>query len=94
MQAVHTNVFTREDTFFGVCQSIGDDFGFSPQWLRIVFALAIFWNPLATIGAYLALGALVLLTRWLVPNPRAEAAQAEAVETLEAANEQEVVLAA
>jgi phage shock protein PspC (stress-responsive transcriptional regulator) len=95
MQAVQTNVFTRDDTFFGVCQAIGDDFGFSPQWLRIAFALAIFWNPFAAVAAYAGLGALVLATRWLVPNPQVKA-EADVARESEpaAANEEELAIAA
>lgn len=65
-----TNVFARDDTFFGVCQAIGEDLGFNPNYLRIAFALPLLYAPVTTIGAYLALALLVLLTRLVVPNPR------------------------
>ena len=65
-----TNVFARDDTFFGVCQAIGEDLGFNPNYLRIAFALPLLYAPVTTIGAYLALSLLVLLTRLVVPNPR------------------------
>jgi phage shock protein C len=80
VQQVQSNVFTRPDTLFGVCQAIGDDFGFNPLLLRIAFAVPLIWSPYLTVAAYLALGALVLLTRLLVPSRRAAKASPSAVE--------------
>jgi phage shock protein C len=63
----------RDDTLLGACYAIGEDFGFNPLYLRILFAVAIFWSPAITFTAYAALTALVALTRWLVPDaPSAE----------------------
>jgi phage shock protein PspC (stress-responsive transcriptional regulator) len=70
MQQVQPSVFARDHTFFGVCEAIGEDFGFNPLWLRLVLPVLLFINPAATIGFYLAAGALILATRLLVPNPR------------------------
>jgi phage shock protein C len=83
MQSDNSNVFTRDDTFFGVCQAIGDDLGFSPNWLRAAFGVMLIYAPVATIGAYLALGVAVLALRLLVPNPRA--ARVDADQTAEPA---------
>ena len=80
-----TNVFARDDTFFGVCQAIGEDLGFNSNYLRIAFALPLLYAPLATIAAYLALAVVVLLTRLIVPNPR-RAAVAETLLDEEAAS--------
>lgn len=68
MTASQPNLFTREDTIFGVCEGIGQDFGFNAQYLRIALAGLIFWNPLAAIGSYAALGAAVLASRLLFPT--------------------------
>ena len=65
-----SNVFARDDTFFGVCQAIGEDLGFNPNYLRVAFALPLLYAPMTTIGAYLGLALLVLLTRLVLPNPR------------------------
>ena len=65
-----TNVFTRDDTFFGVCQAIGEDLGFNPNYLRIGFALPLLYAPVATLAVYAALAVVVVLLRVLVPNPR------------------------
>jgi phage shock protein PspC (stress-responsive transcriptional regulator) len=64
------NPFTREDTILGVCESLGEDFRFPPLLLRVAFGIGLFLNPFATIGAYLGLGALVLVSRLISPNPR------------------------
>ena len=68
-----TNVFARDDTFFGVCQAIGEDLGFNPNYLRIGFALPLLYAPVATLAAYAALAVVVILLRVLVPNPRRKA---------------------
>jgi phage shock protein PspC (stress-responsive transcriptional regulator) len=65
------SVLTREDTFFGVCFALGADFGFSPTYLRILFALLFFYSPAAALGAYGAIGAVVALSRWVAPDPAA-----------------------
>ncbi len=70
MESAQPSVLARDDTFFGVCYALGEDFGFNPIWLRLGFALALFFNPLATLGVYAGLGVLVAVLRWLVPNPR------------------------
>jgi len=73
--------FARNDTLLGVCQSLGDDFGFNPIYLRILFGASLIWNPLAVIAAYLALGIVIAASNWIFPNPRMavadEAGQAE-----------------
>jgi phage shock protein C len=65
-----TNVFARDDTFFGVCQAIGEDLGFNPNYLRIAFALPLLYAPVTTLAVYAALAAVVVLLRLIVPNPR------------------------
>ena len=79
-----SSVFARDDTFFGVCHALGEDFGFHPNWLRLAFALALFWNPLAAVGAYAAVGLVIAATRWLVPNPRIPLPEPEGAATVEA----------
>ena len=66
----NANLFTRPDTFFGVCQGLGEDTGIPPNLLRLGLAFSLFWNPLAAIGAYLALGLVVALSRVLSPALR------------------------
>ena len=63
----------RSHTIFGVCEAIGEDFGFNPVLLRVPFAASVLWSPMWAIGAYLALGAIVLLSRVLFPKITSEA---------------------
>ncbi len=71
MQAAQPSLFGRSDTLLGVCEGIGQDFGFNPLWLRIALAATILWNPYVAIGGYFALGLLVLASRLLFPDLRA-----------------------
>lgn len=64
----------RGDTFLGVCEAIGEDFGFNPNYLRVLLASGILFSPALVIGVYLALGAAVALSRYFFPRIRAEAA--------------------
>jgi phage shock protein C len=79
----NTNLVFRNDTILGVCEAIGHDFGFNPNWLRVAFCAPIYWNPGLVIGAYLALGVLVAATRFAFPDRHADtlaAAPAQLVE--------------
>jgi phage shock protein PspC (stress-responsive transcriptional regulator) len=60
----------RSHTILGVCEAIGEDFGFNPVLLRVPFAASVLWSPLMAIGAYFALGAVVLLSRLVFPKPK------------------------
>ncbi|HYI64552.1 MAG TPA: PspC domain-containing protein [Allosphingosinicella sp.] len=79
MQVSQPSLIARDDTFFGVCAGLGEDFGFNPLFLRVAFAAALFFNPLAALGAYAAAGLVVLLARLISPNPRRAAAPQPAV---------------
>lgn len=89
MQTSQPSLIARDHTLFGVCEALGEDFGFNPTFLRIPFAALLLVSPTAVIGTYFALGVLVLLTRWIAPNPRpaAEARPALAAGPTPAANE-------
>lgn len=82
MEATRESLFRRDDTFLGVCQALGEDFGFNPIYLRIAFALPMLYVPVATVAVYLGLGVVVLLSRLLAPRPKRQAApqQVEAIE--------------
>jgi phage shock protein C len=60
-----TNPFTRADTIFGICQSIADDFGSNPLYLRVLFAFGLFASLKWSVLAYLGLGVFVLASRLL-----------------------------
>jgi phage shock protein PspC (stress-responsive transcriptional regulator) len=72
------NVLTRDDTFLGICEAIGEDFRISPFFLRLALGVMLVWSPLAAIGAYAALGLVVGLSRVIAPNPRRALASAGA----------------
>ena len=62
-QALNSN----PDSLFGVCQAIGQDFGFNPFFLRLGFLALGFFSIPASIGAYALLGIGVAGSRWLFP---------------------------
>ena len=83
----------RSDTILGVCEAIGQDFGFNPIWLRLAFVAPVFISPTYAIGGYLALGAIVAATRYFAPNKPAseQVVDAKAVEVVE---QEELAIAA
>ena len=76
----------RAHTILGVCEAIGEDFGFNPNLLRIPLAASVLYSPLWAVVAYLALGAVVLASRLVFPSAKPAAAEAQAQPA--AANEQ------
>ena len=88
MQTAQPSLFTRSDTIFGACEGIGEDFGFNAQYLRVALGGMMFWNPVAALGIYAALGLTVFVSRTLFPTPRLEAPVAAAApQPLQADNE-------
>ena len=79
----------RSDTILGVCEAIGQDFGFHANWLRVALGSVVVWNPWAAFGLYLGLGLIVGLSRLVAPS-RLESVPAGpclASETLQADNQ-------
>ncbi len=69
MPNANTNLLVgRNDTILGVCEAIGQDFGFHPNWLRVTLASLVYFAPVAVIGGYVALGAVVAISRWVAPD--------------------------
>ena len=81
----------RNDTILGVCEAIGEDFGFNANWLRLVFAATFYFAPVAVIGTYLGLGLLVAATRYFAPKLDATP---QVADTADNANSEELQLAA
>ncbi|MGN6848274.1 MAG: PspC domain-containing protein [Sphingomicrobium sp.] len=75
----------RSHTILGVCEAVGEDFGFSPVLLRVPFAATVLYSPMLAIAAYFALGAVVLASRLLFPKPKFDTV---AVKQAEAENDQ------
>ncbi|WP_411339358.1 PspC domain-containing protein [Sphingopyxis sp. J-6] len=67
MENETTNLFRRRDTFFGICEAVGQDFDFNPLWLRLAFVAPLFFFPVQTFIGYFALGVVVLASRFLFP---------------------------
>ena len=78
----------RSHTIFGVCEAIGEDFGFSPIWLRVPFAASVLLSPTMAIAAYLALGLVVLASRLLFPKAKVVTVDETQAEVAAPANEQ------
>ena len=84
----------RSHTILGVCEAIGEDFGFNPTLLRIPFAASVLYSPMWAIVAYFAVGALVLTSRLLFPKAKVVAAGQVPVEVPAAEEPQEFAKAA
>ena len=70
MTATVTPLPLRSDTILGVCEALGQDFGFHPNWLRISLAGLLFFNPVAVFALYLGLGVIVAVSRYVAPDRR------------------------
>ena len=76
----------RSHTILGVCEGIGEDFGFNPTLLRVPFAAIVLWSPMMAVGAYLGLGLVVLASRLLFPKAKPAAVDVEQAAQPVAAN--------
>lgn len=81
----------RSHTILGVCEGIGEDFGFNPTFLRIPLAAIVLWNITWAIGIYFGLGAIVLASRLLFPKPKTTSAE---IKDADQSPEQELAKAA
>jgi phage shock protein PspC (stress-responsive transcriptional regulator) len=69
----------RQHTILGVCEGIGEDFGFAPILLRVPLAVCVLWSPAMAVAGYLVLGLVVLASRLLFPKAKAAPAQSAPV---------------
>ena len=58
----------KKESLFGICQAIGDDFGFNPDFLRVALAVLLLADPKITVIGY-ALAGVVVLTSRLATRP-------------------------
>jgi phage shock protein C len=79
MKPANQSLFARNDTMFGVCEAIGEDFGFNPNWLRVVLGVMLLWNPVVVIGAYALAGVAVMMSRLIFPKARSAQADTQLV---------------
>lgn len=84
----------RAHTIFGVCEAIGEDFGFNPTFLRVPFAASVLISPTWAIGSYFALGLVVLASRLLFPKPKTETPAVAQAEVVPANEQRELAKAA
>jgi len=61
----------RSHNILGVCEAIGEDFGFNPVLLRVPFAASVLVSPIWAIVGYFVLGAIVLASRLIAPKAEA-----------------------
>jgi phage shock protein PspC (stress-responsive transcriptional regulator) len=94
MQSAQAALPVRNDVLLGVCEALGQDFRFNPQWLRVLFAVALIWDPPVVIAAYLAAGFVVLVSRLLVPSRREAKAPEEVAPCTQDREEQALPIAA
>ena len=94
MTADQPSLLRRPHTILGVCEAIGEDFGFNPLYLRIAFAAGVFFAPMWVIASYFGLGLVVALSRWVAPVPVSTPAAAAVVETDEQDEEEPLKIAA
>jgi phage shock protein C len=71
-------LFGRPDTMLGICEGIGRDLGFNPNWLRAALGLFLLFQPVLVLSTYAAMGVVVLASRLIFPAPRAIAPGAAA----------------
>ncbi|GAA4026376.1 hypothetical protein GCM10022281_01190 [Sphingomonas rosea] len=76
------NVAFRNDTLLGVCEALGHDLGFNPNFLRVPLAAGIIFAPMLMVGIYLALGVLVFVSRTFFPDRVEQVAAAPAAPTV------------
>ena len=80
------NVALRNDTLLGVCEAIGHDLGFNPNFLRVPLAAGIIFAPMTMVGIYLALGLAIMAVRTFVPDRVEKVAVAKSEAPLTADN--------
>ena len=78
MDRTQPNLFTRDDTMFGVCEALGQDFGINANYFRVAFATGLLFNAGAVLAAYLVIGLVVAGARWMSPSRSASTQQAAA----------------
>ena len=70
----------RSQTLLGVCEAIGEDFGFNANYLRVPLGAIVVFNVWMAVAVYLGLGVVVLASRMLFP--KAKQADASEVRTV------------
>ncbi len=72
----------RDDTLLGVCEGLGEEFGFNPNYLRIVVGSLVLFDITLAVVAYLGLGLALAIGRLMFPpnsHPVAKSAAGQPV---------------
>jgi phage shock protein PspC (stress-responsive transcriptional regulator) len=77
MAQAQGNILLRDDTMFGVCEGLGEDFGFNANYLRVALAVLLLASPMAGLGIYAGLGMVVAVSRLIAPNPKRATPEAD-----------------
>lgn len=80
------NLFLRDDTFFGVCEALGEMTRIPSNLFRLALAPLLIWNPMATFVGYVAVGLVIAAIRFIFPVRRRSAAKPVPVQALPTAN--------
>lgn len=86
------NVAFRNDTLLGVCEALGHDLGFNPNFLRVPLGAGIIFAPMLMVGIYFALGAVVFVSRTFFPDRVQRLAETEVVEAAPIAHNEQIEL--
>jgi phage shock protein C len=73
------------DNLLGICNAVGEDFGFNPLYLRLALAVTLLLDYQVALGTYMILGVSVLVSRALTRAPRAAKSAARTPVFLQAA---------
>lgn len=84
----HAAASPKKDNLFGICNAVGEDLGFNPLWLRLVFASTFIFDPVVVITSYFALGAFILFAQIVFPRSKQARASGEVVAFTAAAQPQ------
>ncbi len=74
MQTTAAATAAKKASLIGICQAVGEGFGFNPDFLRVALAVMLLVNPGYVLIVYGILGVTVLASRLLVREPRRPAA--------------------
>ncbi|MBA2771784.1 MAG: PspC domain-containing protein [Sphingomonas sp.] len=70
IQTDKTPLILRNDTMLGVCTGLGREFGFNPNYLRVLIASLFLVDFKIAIGIYFALGLALAIGSLLFPSRR------------------------
>lgn len=70
-----TDTARHQENLLGICNAVGEDWGFNPLFLRLALAVTLLADPEIALGIYAILGMAVLVSRLLTRPYRPATAQ-------------------